>query len=174
MGSKIYGSSDDSQYEPASIDVHDAVCCEFQDLGERETPWGKQHQGILVFQVAEEVEEGDFAGNRKEVRLYFNMKLGTQTYPSKIRKVIEKWRGKPFDDKELDEGFDMEVLVNQPCRIDVNHKTNKEGTRTYAIPDGIMKAGRKKLKPKDYTPVDERESNGNNSSDDDDDDDTPF
>ena len=71
MGSKIYGSSDDSQFEPASIDVHDAVCCEFSDLGERQTPWGKQHQGILVFQVAEEVEEGDFAGNRKEVRLYF-------------------------------------------------------------------------------------------------------
>jgi hypothetical protein len=175
MGSKIYGSSDDQLYEPASVDIHDAVCCEFKDLGEKETPWGRQHQGVLVFQVAEEIEGGDYAGKRKEVRLYFNMKIGTETYPSKIRKIVEKWRGKPFQVEELAEGFDMEVLVGQPCRLDVGQKTNKEGTRTYATVDGIQKAGRKKLKPKDYVPIDERESNGNGlESDDDDDDDTPF
>jgi hypothetical protein len=174
---RIYGA-EDSQFEPASVDIHDAVCAEFVDLGMKANPFdGKElHQGQLVFQVAEEVEEGDFAGQRKEVRLFFNMKLGTPTYPSKIRKIIEKWRGKPLTDEEVAEGFSLEALEGVPCRLDISHKTNKDGSRTYAVVDSISKAGRKKLKVKDYTPVAER-SNGSDETvqeSSDDDEDLPF
>lgn len=176
MGSKIYGGSE-SNFEPASIDIHDAVCAEFVDQGEQDTPYGRKHKGYLVFQVDEEIEDGDYAGQRKEVRLYFTMTLGTSQYPSKIRGIIEKWRGKKITDKEVEDGFDLSVLEGKPCRLDVNHKVNKDGSRTYAVVDGITKAGQKKLKVKDYTPIAKRQGAPTEADDsvaDDADDDLPF
>jgi hypothetical protein len=129
-------------------------------------PYGTKHQGMLIFQVEEEVEEGDYAGSRKEVRFYHTMTLGTNTYPSKIRKFVEKWRAKPFTQEEVEAGFDTEVLVGMSCRLDINHKTNKDGSRTYAVIDSISKA-KSKLKAKDYVPTADRKKKN-------DDDDIPF
>jgi hypothetical protein len=146
---KIY-ASEDTTFEPASIDIHDAVCAEFKDLGDVSGPYGVKHQGLLVFQVEEENDEG----NRKEVRFYFNMTLGTDSMPSNIRKYVEKWFGKEID---IDAGFDPAVLEGQACRLDVDHKKSQKGDRVYAKIDSIMKPGSKKLKVKNYTPIDERE-----------------
>jgi hypothetical protein len=172
MGSVITGS-EDSQFEPASEDIHDAVLCEFKDLGVVDTPYGDKHQGLFVFQVE---EENDLE-NRKEVRFFFNMTLGTESYPSKIRKIIEKWRGKSITDDEHGEGFDLESLVGKPCRLDVSHRESQKG-RTYAQVDSIAKAGKNKIKPEEYVPLDERKENtkpeDDSSSDDDEDDDIPF
>ena len=156
---KIYGN-EGTEFEPASIDIHDAVCCEFIDLGTKDGPYGKQHQGQLIFQVA---ELNDF-GERKEVRLFFNMTLGNKQFPSKFRKLAEKWRGKEFTEEEASSGFDPADMVGAPCRLDINQKMNASGDRTYAVVDGISKVGEVKLEPKDYTPVDEREKGGQKES----------
>jgi hypothetical protein len=170
MTSKI-SQNEGTLYEPASPDLHDAVCCEFKDLGVQDTPWGPKHQGMLVFQVAERNDEG----SRKEVRMYFTMTLGSDDYPSRIRKFVEKWRGKALSDEELDE-FDLELLVGKPCRLDTIVKESKKG-RQYAAIESVLKASDVKLEPEDYVPVDDREEKNGSSdkrSDDDMDDDVPF
>jgi hypothetical protein len=150
---KMYGS-EEQEFEPASIDVHNAVCCEFVDLGERDGGYGVKHQGMLVFQV----EEVSDVGDRKEVRFYFTMTLGSDSYPSKFRLQAEKWRGKKFTDDEVREGFDPEVMVGVPCRLSTNQKENKDKTRVYAVIDSILPVSDVKLKPLNYRSVAEREA----------------
>ena len=168
---KVY-ENEGAEFEPASEDIHNAVCCEFQDIGVQEGPYGSKHQGLIVFQV-EEMNDMD-PPRRKEVRWYFTMTLGTAEYPSNLRKYAEAWRGKPFVPEDIADGFDPELLVGKPCRLAILHKTSKKG-RTYAFIDSLMKAGEKKIEPLDYKPLAERgQKDDDNGSTTEDDDQVPF
>ena len=71
-----------------TADVHDAVCCEFVDLGLQTSPFDnkEKQEGMLVFQVAERDELDAGTSCPRQARIYFNLTLGTEKYPSKIRK----------------------------------------------------------------------------------------
>jgi len=145
--------SQGQDFEPASVDIHDAVCCEFQHIGMQDTPFGPKDKGMLVFQVAELDENG----KRKEVSLYFTMTWGTEKMPSLIRKVIEKWRGAAMSDADR-ENFELESLVGKPCRLDVVQKESQKTGRVRAHIDSILRPGETKLTPLDYIPRAERQN----------------
>lgn len=48
-----------------------------------------------------------------------------------LRKDLESWRGKSFTEKEL-VGFDISKLMNQPCFIQVVHRTAEANGNQYA------------------------------------------
>lgn len=48
-----------------------------------------------------------------------------------LRKDLESWRGKSFTEKELG-GFDISKLMNQPCFIQVVHRTSEANGNQYA------------------------------------------
>lgn len=48
-----------------------------------------------------------------------------------LRKFLESWRGKPFTDEEA-KAFDITVLLDKPCMLNVIHKVSKTGGKTYA------------------------------------------
>jgi len=56
---------------------------------------------------------------------------------SNLRKELETWRGKKFDDSET-ENFDVSKLIGQPCYLSIIHSTAKNNN-TYANIGGISK-----------------------------------
>lgn len=137
---------------PVSKGLHPAICCEFLDLGIVDTRYGKKHKGAWVFQV----DERDDEGKRKEIRCKFNLAVGTPTKPSKVQKLMGKWRGASYSQAELDNGdIDPEKPVGQPCILDVEHATLDDGTLIHYV-DSILPAGEVRLEPVGYVPVAER------------------
>lgn len=144
-------SETESTFEIPSADVHSAVCCEFVDLGEQQSPWGPKTQGVLLFQV----HERDSEGRQKEVRVYFTMTLGTSTMKSKVRKLLESWRGTPFTGDEL-KGFDIEQVVGKQCRVLITHAMNQKDQVTARIGSILKAAPGITVHPEAYKPWAER------------------
>ena len=137
--------------------MHPAVCCEFLDLGIVETQYGKKPKGAWVFQV----DELDDDGQRKEIRCKFNMTVGSVKKPSKVQKLMGKWRGAPYDHEELENGdVDPECPVGQPCQLDIEHTTLDDGTTIHFV-EQIYPPGDVCLEPEDYVRTNER-PHGNN------------
>lgn len=59
---------------------------------------------------------------------------------SSLRKFLEAWRGKSFADHEA-KSFDITVLLNKPCMINVVHKDSDKGTRANISSVGAMPKG---------------------------------
>lgn len=43
---------------------------------------------------------------------------------SRLRPMLESWRGRPFTEEELD-GFDLQNVLGKPCLLSVIHKDGK-------------------------------------------------
>jgi hypothetical protein len=61
---------------------------------------------------------------------------------SSLRKFLESWRGKSFQENEA-KSFDISVLINKTCMINVIHKETKNGVRASisavsAMPKGLQ------------------------------------
>jgi hypothetical protein len=149
-------------YELPSIDVHDAVIAELKYDGEKPNiykPGKMRRQGILVFQLDERnEEEGQYKGKRKEIRLYFTWAWGSKEKPSKIRELLEAWRGKPFTEDELAKyGAPKELaalLAGKSCRVNVIHKKGQDNNMRARVA-GIIKA-KNPMQPEDYVPIAQR------------------
>lgn len=62
---------------------------------------------------------------------------------SNLRRDLESWRGRSFQEKEQIEGFDLQKLIDATCYINVIH--NEKDGKTYAniagitpLPKGVM------------------------------------
>ena len=146
-------ASTKSNYVPAPAGAHAAVCVDVVDLGELEVTYsGKtksQHKIKIVWQIDEERESGKPYSASKRYSLSLHEK-------ATLRKDLESWRGKPFTDEEL-QGFDVEVLLNKPCMINVIHAV-RDGS-TYANITGVMRLPKGMQAPtaRDYVRECERE-----------------
>jgi hypothetical protein len=131
---------DSKSFEPVAEGLHPAVCWAVIDLG-IQTKGGKypgeQAQVYLGFDVLDQSIEFEKDGVKKvgpmRVGLTLTNSLGEK---AKLRKHLEKWRGRPFTEEELD-GFELGKLVGQPCQILVTHAVVKD--KTYANIDNILK-----------------------------------
>ena len=143
--------------------IHPAICCEFVDLGIVETKWGKKHKGMWVFQVAETEEDG----RRKEARCKFNLTVGSTKKPSKVQKLMGKWRGQSYSEAELKNGdVDPEKPVGVACLLDIEHITVEDGTTIHFV-DNVLPPGEIRLQPEGYVPVAQRSEGGDHGPDDD-------
>lgn len=121
-----------SSFVPCPAGPHSAVCVDVVDLGMVPNKFKngqKQHRCRLVWQVAENNEEG---------KPFLVQKTYTASLHEKaiLRKDLESWRGRPFSDQEA-EGFDVEVLLLKPCLLNVQH--NEKGGSVYADVTSIMR-----------------------------------
>lgn len=148
---KVKGSTGEGWELPAA-DVHNAVCAEFKDLGVQPTRFGDKHRGVLVFQLEQQTTRGE----RMEVRLYFNMTLGSPAKPSRLGEVLQGWRGKSYTAEELEEGVDLDKLPGTPCRVVVSHNLSEDGSKTYANIDSVLRPKGVKLQLDGYIPLDEK------------------
>lgn len=48
-----------------------------------------------------------------------------------LRKMLESWRGKGFTEDQA-KSFDITVLAEKPCMLNIIHKPSKDGSKVYA------------------------------------------
>lgn len=139
-----------SGFEAPPTGLYPAKCIDVVDLGEKETPYIDertkakkwQHQIMLVFQLHVEDEDGNVVlrtdGKPFRLGAFYNLSLNEK---ANLRKDLDNWRGKPFTEEELAEGFDVEKLLGVPCQVNV--QVDNSGPKAKARITGIMKANRR-------------------------------
>ncbi len=128
-------------YDLCPAGNHPAILLGLIDLGTHEDEYkGKKFDArnvALVFELTAEMRpSGEPFVLAKQFRLAF-------TESSNLRKLVEGWRGKKF---EADEEFDLTVLVDKPCLVNVSHR--KSGDKTYHEIAGVTAVPRGMAVPK--------------------------
>ena len=101
--------------------VYPAICSHIYDLGIQPGFEGKeQHKIVLLFELDERKDDG----NRYLISRTYTASLNEK---AALRKDLESWRKKPFTNDEL-QGFDIEVLKNVACQINVVSYQKQNGT----------------------------------------------
>lgn len=137
----LYAKANDGRkFEPAPEGLHPSVCWAVVDLGIQEKGGmyaGQQHQVYLGFELLDTMVEFEKDGQKRtgpmRLGVTVSLSLGEK---AKLRKWLEKWRGKPFTEDEL-KGFDISKLVGLACQVLVTHTS--KGDRTYANIENILK-----------------------------------
>ena len=131
-----------ASFTPCPAGSHIATCIDVVDLGiVKSTYSGKtksQHKVNVIWQIAEQRDDGKYFQPRKRYTLSLHEKAS-------LRKDLESWRGRPFNEAEL-EGFDLEALIGVPCMLSVVQQA-QNGT-IYANVTAIMRL------PKGVAPID--------------------
>lgn len=115
--------------------VHMARCYRVVDLGTQITNWQGEEkltpQLAIYWELHGEDADGQplNADNGEPLTLFatYTKSLGAK---SKLRGVLESWRGRPFTEADL-KGFDVSKLLGAFCMVNVTHSTGGNG-KTYA------------------------------------------
>jgi len=132
--------------------THHAVCQSVHDLGIQETTFNgeskRQHKIVVVWEVNERIQTGDFAGQRFVVSKRYTLSLHEK---STLRHDLKSWRGRDFTEAELGT-FDLEKLIGANCLLSIAEET--KGDKTYTNIAAVMSPpkGAEKLTPE--LPVD--------------------
>jgi hypothetical protein len=122
-----------------------AVCCAVWDLGLQKTLFKNedgsdkvQHKIIIAWEISEKINEPTSEYHNKPYMLNkkYTLSLGEK---ANLRKDLESWRGKPFTEDEIKNGFDVEKLYGINCFIGVKHEPNKnDPSIVYANVSAIL------------------------------------
>ncbi len=126
-------------YSPCPSGTYAARLCALVDLGTQTSTWeGEQksaHKVLLTFEICDpETRRED--GGAHTISRRFTASLHSK---SALRKLLEAWRGRPFNPAELKQ-FDLKVLLGMPCMVSVLHETKAD--KTFANLASVMKLPR--------------------------------
>lgn len=121
-------------YAQPPVGVHPGLCVDVIDLGDILTPFKdkagrpkKAHQISVVWQIQPEDEQGKLIlrddGRPFRVSRYYTLSLNEK---ANLRADLESWRGKPFTEEDLEQGFDVEKLLLKPCQLTLVSKLNQK------------------------------------------------
>lgn len=150
------GGGNDREFENLTPGTYSGVCVDVVDLGMVESTWENklrsQHKIRLVFQVEERMSDGrPFLVSER-----FTLSLSEK---SKLRPLIEHWRGKAFTEAEVAAGYPLESLIGVPGIITVTQRVSSQG-KTFsnvAAVSPLMK-GMVGMRPTGYTRKSARET----------------
>jgi hypothetical protein len=120
----IYARKKESDYTTAPEGLWPAVCVDVFDLGLVETPFGQQAKIEITWQLEEKDPKTD---RRFLVSQRYTPSLHEK---SRLRPLLESWRGRKFT-KDEEREFDIEKLLGANCQLQIVHNIKDEG-RTYA------------------------------------------
>ena len=115
-----------------------AVCVDVRDLGTIETKFGDKQVVLLVL----ELEAKSANGDRYLLQKRYNKSLHPK---SNLRQDLERWRGKPFTDEDLQYGFNLEKVIGVTAMIYVEYQQTDRGK--WANVDSILPAPELQLQP---------------------------
>lgn len=130
----------EKQFELAPDGTHIARCIQIVDLGTQKSEYLGQEKELHKVRITWELptEKRVFKEENGEqpflVSKEFTLSLGEK---ANLRKVLESWRGKAFDETEL-QGFDLLKLLGAPCMLQIIHKVSQSGNK-YAEISSVMK-----------------------------------
>jgi hypothetical protein len=130
--------SEGGDFTPPPAGTYTAICYRFIDLGTQTSNFQgetkHQRKVMISWEITdEEVRMDDGRPFTISQRYTWSMheKAG-------LRKTLESWRGKPFEDADFGEGgFDTKNLLGAPCLMSIMQVT-KDG-KTYANITGVSK-----------------------------------
>jgi hypothetical protein len=119
------------------------VCVDVVDLGIIQTNFGEQVKIKITWQLAEV--------NKKGYRFLVSQRYTPSLHKkSKLRPILESWRGKPFTSEE-EKRFDIESVLGANCQLSITH--NIADDAVYANVSAVVPAARgaEKLYAENYT-----------------------
>jgi|ERR1035437_8976010 hypothetical protein len=148
----IYAKSGAS-FTPAPQGTHAAVCVDVVDLGNLKVTFGGKEKEQHKIKIVWQIEEARDDGKPFQVAKRYTCSLHEK---ASLRKDLESWRGRPFTGPELEQ-FDLEVLLNVGCFVNVVHAV--KGGETYANVSAVIKLPKAMVAPtqRDYVRVCDRE-----------------
>jgi hypothetical protein len=108
--------------------------------------WQPGYQGkkpvekvVYLFELAEKMKTGDFAGHHFRLTNSYIQGLGTAEKPSNLRKDLKSWRnGLEFTPEELKK-FNLKLTLLKPCTLNLQQTKKKNGDLFVEIA-GILPA----------------------------------
>lgn len=128
---KDSGSGD---FAPLPSGMHHAVCCSVVDLGVQPSynpQFAPKRQVAITWEVPGETILIEGKQLPRAITAIYTLSLSPK---SKLRPMLESWRGRPFTEEEK-EGFDVTKLLGANCFLNVVHNVGKDKQgqpRTYA------------------------------------------
>lgn len=125
-------------FAPPPAGVFTAICYRFIDLGTQPTQFQGQtrlQRKVMLSWEITDPEERMEDGKPYAISQRFTWSMHEK---STLRKTLESWRGKPFEEQDFGEGgFDTRNLIGAPCMLSIVH-VDKD-SKTYANISGVMK-----------------------------------
>lgn len=121
-------------FSPVPAGMHHAVCYSVLDLGTQPSfnpQYPPKRQVAITWEIPGERITVDGQDLPRAITGLWTLSLATK---SKLRPMLESWRGRAFTAEEL-EGFDLKNLLGVNCFVNVVHKDGKDKqgqARTYA------------------------------------------
>jgi len=128
---------------------HLAICVRMIHLGTLEVEWQgqkkKQNKVRLYFELSH--EQAVFDEHKGPENFIVSKEYTLSMHEkSNLRKDLESWRGKAFTDDQA-EAFDITVLLNVPCMLNVIIKKHESSGNEYALIAGISQLPKGMEKP---------------------------
>jgi hypothetical protein len=115
-------------YTPHTAGVFASICIDVIDMGAKATQYGLKDHVRVVFATTETI----LVEGVERPCIVLTTMTKTIGKDSNLRKFLEGWRGKPFTAKELEDGFDVDDLLDVPAMLNIVHKPSPDGTKTFA------------------------------------------
>lgn len=151
----IIAKSTGEDFVLAPAGAHPAVCCDVVDLGVMKVVYAGKEKAQHKIRIVWQLDEADATGKPFRVQQRYTLSLHEK---AALRKDLESWRGKPFTEEEIKDGFDIEKLIGVGCFLNVMHEA--KGTTMYANVKAIMRLPKGVQSPtvRDYTRVCDRQA----------------
>ena len=116
-----------------------AVCAGVWDLGIQKTNYNgvdkEQHKVVIAWELNQLIDAPESEYHEMPYMLSKTYTLSLYEN-SNLRHDLESWRGKPFDEQTIENGFDVEKLYGINCLVGVSHVTKND--RTFANITSIL------------------------------------
>ena len=122
-----------------------AVCCAVWNLGMQLSTFKNedgsdkyQHKIIIAWEIAEKINapESEYHGKPYMLNKKYTLSLGEK---ANLRKDLESWRGKPFTEAEVKNGFAVDALYGVNCLLGIKHEADRnDPTKIYANVSAIL------------------------------------
>lgn len=131
----IIAKDEGKVFEQHPAGVWRMVCGDVHDEGIRAGAFGPKHQVRIVF-VSELINENDPEKKPFEHSVWYTLSLNEK---SNLRKFLEQWRGKAFTNKQIEEGWDVEMVKGAQAYVQIIQKPKKDGSGLRSEIVSIMK-----------------------------------
>lgn len=122
-----------NEFELAPAGTHVATCVQFVDLGSHENTYQGQSKGMRrEVRIAWELPEESMRDGRPFlISKRYTWSMGEK---SSLRKHLESWRGRKFDENDFG-NFDIRNILGKPCLLSIKH--DERNGNTYAHIDSV-------------------------------------
>jgi hypothetical protein len=142
-----------SNFLPAPNGPQPAVCIRIIDLGTQDGDYkgkpNRKRKFVIGFELFSDERMSD--GRPFIVNHTYTWSMSDK---ARLRKDLESWRGKEFNDADFDEktGFQIKNILDKSCLLNIKHETKEDGN-VRAVIDSISRLPKQMTVGKPESPL---------------------